>query len=390
MSAAPTAPAAQAAGAAPAETAPAGTAAAEAPAAGPAAAPEQTPATAPEGRERRPLFDNAKFAAVALVVCAHTWMPLVGADRTIAAAVLTVAAFAMPVFVTLCGWFAQPRPGRPVVDGRRLVAQVALPYLVFQVLYNVVGMVLERRPAAFSLLEPRWLTWFLLSLFVWRLTVPVWTALRHPLAVAVLVAAGSGAVQELPAELALSRTLAFLPWFVLGLVLRPHHLRALRHPAARRWAPAVLASVFAVLWLVAPKLLNPGWVEYTDSAAQLHVPYPVWLAVRAALGLLSLAAAAAFTALLPDRRTRWTALGAASLYVYLLHGLPLKAVQASGIYHLRVLQHAYTALPVLGACALTLAVVLALPAARRLTAPLVQPPAGPLLLPERKVGRGEA
>ncbi|MEV8095975.1 hypothetical protein [Kitasatospora sp. NPDC085879] len=322
---------------------------------------------------RQPLFDHAKFAAVALVVCAHTWMPLVGADRTIAAAVLTVAAFAMPVFVTLCGWFARPRPGRPAVDGRRLVTGVAVPYLVFQVLYNVVGMVLERRFAPFSLLEPRWLTWFLLSLFVWRLTVPLWTALRHPLVVALLIAAGSGAVRVLPAELALSRTLAFLPWFVLGLVLRPHHLAALRRPTVRRWAPAALAAVFAALWLASPKLLNPGWVEYTDSAAQLHVSYPVWLAVRAALGVLSLVAAAAFLALLPEGRTRWTGLGAASLHVYLLHGLPLKLVQASGIYHARVLHHAWTALPVLGALALALAVVLSLPPAVRLFTPLVRP-----------------
>ncbi|WP_431680089.1 acyltransferase family protein [Kitasatospora sp. KL5] len=342
----------------------------------PAASRADAPAAAPA---RLPLFDNAKFAAVALVVCAHTWMPLVGADRTIAAAVLTVAAFAMPVFVTLCGWFAQPRPGRPV-DGRRLVTGVAVPYLVFQVLYNVVGMVLERRAAPFSLLEPRWLTWFLLSLFVWRLTVPVWTALRHPLAVALLVAAGSGAVQALPAELALSRTLAFLPWFVLGLVLRPHHVALLRRPAVRGWAPVVLAAVFAVLWLAAPKLLNPGWVEYTDSAAQLHVPYPVWLAVRAALGLLSLAAGAAFLALLPEGRTRWTALGAASLHVYLLHGLPLKLVQASGVYHAGALHHAWTALPLLGAFALALAVALALPLATRLFTPLVHPkPADRLL-----------
>ncbi|MFD0529661.1 acyltransferase family protein [Kitasatospora arboriphila] len=181
-----------------------------------------------EAPGRQPLFDNAKFAAVALVVCAHTWMPLAGADRTVAAAVLTVAAFAMPVFVTLCGRFAQPRPGRPAVDGRRLVTGVAVPYLVFQVLYNLVGMALEGRFAPFSLLEPRWLTWFLLSLFAWRLTVPLWTALRHPLAVAVLVAAASGAARALPEELALSRTLAFLPWFVLGLVLRPHHVALLR------------------------------------------------------------------------------------------------------------------------------------------------------------------
>ncbi|GAA0681233.1 acyltransferase family protein [Kitasatospora atroaurantiaca] len=333
--------------------------------------------------ERQPLFDNAKFAAVALVVCAHTWMPLLEVNRTVAATVLTIAAFAMPVFVTLCGYFAQPRPGRPQVDGARLIGQIAVPYLIFQVLYNLVGMALEQRVQPIRLLEPRWLTWFLLSLLVWRLTVPIWTALRHPLPVAVLIAAGSGAVHAYPAELALGRTLSFLPWFVLGLVLRPHHFTALHHRTVRRIAPLGLLAAFAAIWLAAPKLLNPAWVEYTQSAEQLHVGYPVWLGVRAAFGLLSLVASASFLALLPARRTRYTALGAASLYVYLLHGLPLKLVQASGIYHARKLHHAYTALPLLGAFALTLAVVLSLPPVVRVLTPLVQPRLDWLLRSER-------
>lgn len=332
--------------------------------------------------ERQPLFDNAKFAAVALVVCAHTWMPLLAYDRTVAAAVLTVAAFSMPLFITLCGYFARPRPGRPQVDGPRLIGQLAVPYVVFQLLYNLVGMALERRLAPIHLLEPRWLTWFLLSLLIWRLTVPLWTALRHPLPVAVLVAAATGVVDAFPAELAFGRTLGFLPFFVLGLVLRPEHFALLHRRAVRRCAPAVLAGVAATLWVVGPKLLNPGWLEYTDSAAQLRVGYPVWLAVRVALGALALGAGAAFLAVLPARRTRCTALGAASLYVYLLHGLPLKLVQASGIYHARLLHHWWTALPLLGACALALAVVLALPRTVRLFTPLVQPPLGRLLHPE--------
>ncbi|GAA2775394.1 acyltransferase family protein [Kitasatospora cinereorecta] len=333
--------------------------------------------------ERQPLFDNAKFAAVALVVCAHTWMPLLAYDRTTAAAVLTVAAFSMPLFITLCGYFAQPRPGRPLVDGPRLVGQLAVPYVVFQLLYNVVGMVLERRITPIPLLEPRWLTWFLLSLLVWRLTVPLWTALRHPLPVAVLVAAASGAVDAFPPDLAFGRTVGFLPFFVLGLVLRPEHFALLRRPRVRRWGWPVLATVAAGVWAAAPELLEPGWLEYTDSAAQLHVSFPVWLGVRAALGLVSLVAGAAFLAVLPDRRTRFTALGAASLYVYLLHGLPLKLVQASGIYHARALHHWWTALPLLGGCALALAVVLALPPVVRLLRPLVQPPLGRLLAPQR-------
>ncbi|MEV4614404.1 hypothetical protein AB0K43_17670 [Kitasatospora sp. NPDC049258] len=345
-----------------------------------AAAPTTTEPPGPAAR-RQPLFDNAKFAAVALVVCAHTWMPLLEVDRTVAAAVLTIAAFSMPVFITLCGWFARPRPGRPQVDGARLISQLAVPYLVFQLLYNLVGMALEKRLAPIRLLEPRWLTWFLLSLLVWRLSVPLWTALRHPLPVAILISAGSGAMAAFPEELALGRTLGFLPWFVLGLVLRPGHLALLRRPAVRRGAPLALAAVFATVWLAAPKLLNPGWVEYTQSAAELHVGYPLWVGVRLALAALSLVAGAAFLALLPDHRTRWTALGGASLYVYLLHGLPLKLVQASGIYHARALHHWYTALPLLGACALTLAVLLATPAAVRFFGPLVQPRLGALLTP---------
>ncbi|MEU9133430.1 hypothetical protein AB0D08_35980 [Kitasatospora sp. NPDC048540] len=354
----------------------------------PTAAATRTAAPPAPRPERQPLFDNAKFAAVALVVCAHTWMPLLAADRTVAAAVLTIAAFSMPVFITLCGYFARPRPGRPPVDGGRLISQLAVPYLVFQVLYNLVGMALERRLAPIALLEPRWLTWFLLSLLLWRLSVPLWTALRHPLPVAVLVAAGSGAMAAFPEELALGRTLGFLPWFVLGLVLRPGHLAVLRRRPVRRAAPYALAAVFATVWLAAPKLLNPGWVEYTGSAAELHVGYPLWVAVRCALGGLSLVAGAAFLALLPERRTRWTALGGASLYVYLLHGLPLKLVQASGIYHARALHHWYTALPLLGACALTLAVLLATGASVRFFGPLVQPRLGWLLRPTGTVPGG--
>jgi len=341
--------------------------------------------------ERQPLFDNAKFAAVALVVCAHTWMPLVAYDRTVAAAVLTVAAFSMPVFTTLCGYFSRPRPGRPQVDGARLIGGLAVPYVLFQLLYNLAGMALERRLAPIHLLEPRWLTWFLLSLFIWRLTVPLWTALRHPLPVAVLVAAGFGAVDAFPPELALGRTLGFLPWFVLGLTLRPAHFERLHRPAVRRLAPLVLAAVAVAAWLAVPKLLNPGWLEFTESAAQLRVGYPVWLAVRAALAAVALVAGAAFLAMLPARRTVFTGLGAASLYVYLLHGLPLKLVQASGIYHARKLHHWWTALPLFGVCALALAVLLALPPVVRLFGPLVQPrlgwlfgARGPVRLPRRE------
>ncbi|MFD9128759.1 hypothetical protein ACFV0G_28960, partial [Kitasatospora sp. NPDC059571] len=68
--------------------------------------------------ERLPLFDNAKFAAVALVVCAHTWMPLLTADRTRAPRGRHGAGVALAVVRYQGGKFARPRPGPPRGGGR--------------------------------------------------------------------------------------------------------------------------------------------------------------------------------------------------------------------------------------------------------------------------------
>ena len=97
-----------------------------------------------------------------------------------------------------------------------------------------------RQELAITPTSPTYLCWFLIALFVWRLTTPIWNAVRHPVAIAVVVslAAGTTVIGE---DLALPRVLMFLPWFVLGLRLRPEHFARLRTRTARRVAVPVFA-----------------------------------------------------------------------------------------------------------------------------------------------------
>ncbi|URM91381.1 acyltransferase family protein [Streptomyces sp. MRC013] len=275
---------------------------------------------------RTPFFDNAKYLAIVLVAVGHAWEPVMEGSRATRALYMFVYAFHMPAFVIVSGYFSRSFTGRPE-QMRRLVGGVLVPYLVFEVAYTLYRRWAQDAPQqAFSLTDPSYLMWFLLALFVWRLSAPLWRSLRHPLPVASAVAVLASLTPRIAADLELQRVLQFLPFFVLGLSLREEHFRLLRRRAVRAAAVPVAAAGAAGAYAVAPHL-RMGWF-YRDSSAQ-ELGYAWWAGPLAtvALGAAALVLTAAFLAWVPSRRTRFTVLGAGSLCGYLLHGFATKALQ---------------------------------------------------------------
>ena len=323
------------------------------------------------GTARDPFLDNAKFLLIILVVVGHTWpMGLVEGSRTVKAAYLWITVFHMPAFILLSGYLSRGFTGRPA-QVRRLLTGVLLPYLVFEALYTGLQSLAWGRPFALTPTEPTFLCWFLAALFIWRLTVPVWRAVPYAVPVTVVVSLVAGTT-TMGYDLALPRVLMFLPWFVLGTRLRPEHfawVRARRWP--RRCAPPVLLAGGALAYAVAPGTdVHWLWMSYGQHAlgAQL-IPY---LLVRAGLFATGALMTAAFLALVPRRRLWLTALGAVTLYPYLLHGLLTTAAHAYGWdAPLRPLGPLGAVL--LTVCGAGAAVLLSTAPVRRLARPLIEP-----------------
>ncbi|UNS97332.1 acyltransferase family protein [Streptomyces tubbatahanensis] len=322
--------------------------------------------------ERDPFLDNAKFLLIVLVVIGHTWpMGLVEGSRTVKAAYLWIASFHMPAFILLSGYLSRGFTGRPD-QVRRLLAGVLAPYLVFEVLYSAVEATVWHKPYRLTLTEPTFVCWFLAALFVWRLTAPVWRVVPWPVPVAALVSLAAG-TSTLGDDLALPRVLMFLPWFVLGLHLEPAHLARLRVNGWVRWcAPAVLTAGAVAAYGLAPRT-DVHWLWMSYGQADLGVATTPYLLVRLALFAVTASMTAAFLALVP-RRTLWlTALGAVTLYPYLLHGLLATAAHAYGWdAPLRPLGPLGAAL--LTALGAAVAVLLSTAPVRWLARPLVEPP----------------
>ncbi|MFE9029057.1 acyltransferase family protein [Streptomyces iakyrus] len=290
------------------------------------------PTAAPNPVEQRDaFFDNAKYLAIVLVAAGHAWEPLQEGSRAVTALYTLVYAFHMPAFIVIAGYFSRTfdaGPGRI----KRLVTGVAVPYVVFEVAYTLYTRWTDQEPdRPISLLDPLYLTWFLAALFIWRLTTPVWKSVRWPLPLALVLAMLATLSPSIGNDLDLQRTLQFLPYFVLGLLLRPEHVRLVRRREVRLLALPVFACALAMAYWAVPRM-DYAWFFHSDSAEELAAPHWNGPVMTLATFGCSLILVACFLAWVPRRRMWFTALGAGTLYGYLLHGFFAQGAKFWGWY----------------------------------------------------------
>ncbi|MET9575759.1 MULTISPECIES: acyltransferase family protein [Streptomyces] len=290
------------------------------------------------GKQRDAFFDNAKYLAIVLVAMGHAWEPLKGDSRILEAAYQVVYAFHMPAFIIISGYFSRSFDMRP--DRlKRLITGVAVPYIIFETAYPLFKRVIDNDPhQEISILDPWYLTWFLVALFVWRLTTPIWNLVRWPLPLALGLAMLATVTPEIGDDLDLQRVLQFLPFFVLGLVMKPEHFHMVRTRAVRIASVPVFAVALAFSWWAVPRM-NTAWFYHRDAAQELGAPWWTGPVMVLAMFGCSLVLTACFFAWVPRRHMWFTALGAGTLYGYLLHGFLVKAGDYRGWFEASWLHH---------------------------------------------------
>ena len=338
--------------------------------------------------ERDAFFDNVKFLAIVLVVCGHAWGPLADDPdgfRVLSSAYTLVYLFHMPLFIAVCGYFTRSYARDPAGPKRlrRLLLTTLVPYLIFGSLYTLFRNLTRGGDwTPMNLVEPYYLTWFLLALFLWRLTSPFWLLVRWPVTISVLASLAVGAAE--PRDLAVAQFLQFLPFFVIGLTIRPEWLDRLR--AVRRRRPVALA-VFAVTlagcYLYVP-VARGEWLYRRSGHDELDVSLAQWWLHSAVQGVVAIVLCLAFLALVPTSRRRWTGFGEGTQFTYLLHGFVVQGALAWGAYRWDLWTHpaGQVLITLLG---IGLSVVLASAVVRRATGWIVEPPLAWLFTPAKPV-----
>ncbi|MFJ7073303.1 acyltransferase family protein [Streptomyces sp. NPDC098781] len=280
-------------------------------------------------KQRDAFFDNAKYLAIVLVAIGHAWEPLKGDSRILEAVYTVVYTFHMPAFIIISGFFSRSFDASPS-RMKRLITGVAVPYVVFETAYPLFKRWIDEDPGQdISLLDPWYLTWFLCALFIWRMTTPIWKMVRWPLPIALGLAMAATVTPEIGDDLDLQRVLQFLPYFVLGLIMKPEHFHMVRTRTVRLLSAPVGLVALAFAWWAVPRM-NTAWFYHRDAAQELGAPWWSGPVMVLAMFGCSLVLTACFFAWVPRRHMWFTALGAGTLYGYLLHGFLVKAGDYQG------------------------------------------------------------
>ncbi|MFJ1841772.1 MULTISPECIES: acyltransferase family protein [unclassified Streptomyces] len=299
-------------------------------AASPAPVANKPPAAAPAKR-RDAYFDNAKYLAIVLVAVAHAWEPVMDGSRTTRALYMVAYTFHMPAFIIVSGYFSRSFD-LSAAKVKRLVTGVAVPYVVFETAYSLFKRYADGSPdQPISLLDPWYLTWFLAALFIWRLTTPLWQALRHPLPVALVIAVLASFSSTIGDDLDLQRVLQFLPFFVLGLQLKPEHFQLVRRREVRICALPLFAGALAFAYWVAPRM-QLGWFYRSNSAPEMGAPWWSGAVMTLAMFGCALLLTIGFLSWVPRRPMWFTVLGAGTICGYLLHGFLIKGAEYAGVF----------------------------------------------------------
>ena len=272
--------------------------------------------------QRNSILDTVKFLMIFLVVFGHFIEPIIGNSAAIKTLYLSVYSFHMPVFVILAGAFTQS--GVSEKSTRKYITTLLVPFIAFTILYEIFTVIETKSISDYSLnWEPYWTLWFLFSLFIWRVSLPIVMRFKFPVLISFAVAIAAGYVNDVNYFLGISRTLYFFPFFLLGYTLGPSLLsnEYLRKVPRAGYFSVLMFNVL-VFWVLND--LSPQWLYGSVPYAQIGANDINPFAMRIFIYFVSLSTSIAILMLIPEWMTTFSSRGRASLYVYVWHGFFVK------------------------------------------------------------------
>lgn len=314
---------------------------------------------------RNPLIDNAKFILIFLVVFGHIIQPFTTEGKGIEVLYHWIYLFHMPAFIMLSGFFAKGLMNKDYI--KNFSKKLLIPYLIFQLFYPVYYLLVGVNDWQFTMFNPRWSLWFLISLFCWHLMLIVFKKIPPLLGVMIAIGLGVsvGYIDPIGHTLSLSRTFVFFPYFLVGYWLTQEGLEK-RLTIKMKLFSFIAMSIVAVGLLLAPSF-SVDWLLSSKSYQSIGFP-EIGGVFRLGIYLLSFLMTMCFLTWIPSKENIFTHIGQKTIYVYLLHGIFIHFFRQNQFLKID------TITDVFGLAVLSLAIVMVLSSkyVRMITQPLIE------------------
>lgn len=253
---------------------------------------------------RSSYWDNIKAILICLVVLGHTGTAM--GEKWLS----VIYAFHMPLFVFVSGFFSRKKSVKEFWGGlKRLI----IIYLVFDILYLGLDIVLGESIGFKRIITPSFALWYILSLVYWKTLLQFFPqkcldkcGLMIFLSFVFAIVAGFVPIDS---EMSFQRTFTFLPFFVLGYYARSNGMVQWMREHNRFLMGTLFIGAAVLCYTFLPVFYANAHYSAGFEGALMRI---------AQLGIACLMCAALLN-IIPDKRGWFTELGELTLLIYLLH-----------------------------------------------------------------------
>ncbi|ACX68025.1 acyltransferase family protein [Paenibacillus sp. Y412MC10] len=278
-------------------------------------------------KERDAYFDNLKFILILLVVVGHLIEPFNG-EAAMGAIYQFIYSFHMPLFIFAVGYFAKCIQSPKQYVG--LLSGLVVPYFIFETLYTLFDYYMQGLDRFdFTYFYPNWILWFLFSMMLWKMLLPYLLMLKYPLVVCFAMSIMLGYSIDVDYYASISRTLYFLPFFLIGYVFKREWLDIIKARPFQLLSIILLSAGFVLLYVISP-ILPTNW--FYGAMPYLEFGLDSWYAglYRMITYAFTVIMGLCVLSLIPRSDTPFTDRGVNTMYVFLLHGFIVKTMQHLG------------------------------------------------------------
>jgi fucose 4-O-acetylase-like acetyltransferase len=277
-------------------------------------------------------LDNFKFILIGLVVVGHTIEPLIDKFGWLKSVYVFIYIFHIPMFAYISGVVSSNKIDKLAI--RNIIIKLVIPYVLLEIIYSVFDFyAFSRNSLNISPLVPYWILWYLFSLILWRMLLPIFSNFRFPITLSIIAGLACG-VTSYGYNLSFSRTFVFFPFFLFG-----HYYHSLimehfqKYKVSREVGIGIIVTILLVLlFLPQTNFFSVGWLYGSKSYSSLGVGWEQGVLYRFLIYLLAILLGLAFLSVTKKDRNISTGYGERSLYIYVLHGFVMKGLIVVGFY----------------------------------------------------------
>lgn len=286
-------------------------------------------------KKRDFLFDNYRTLLILLVVAGHFIETIYRNNWMLEGLKWIIYSFHVPAFVFISGYFSKKKT--PVLT---LCKKIAVPYLVFEVLYYLLYTYVTHKETRLYLMHPKFTLWYLMALFFWKAATPYFKKIPGYFVLSIFMGLAIGFSPMKDNFLTIPRALVFYPYFLAGTCLEKDTVAKIRNTYIGKMKLSTVFSIcFAILSILifcfARKLPgNPQIFYGRYSYATMNQPPVLGAVLRIFAYMIGFAITYGLLSILSEKEHRFSVIGQRTMQIYLIHGLVYKTVEAFGLIDL--------------------------------------------------------